>query len=323
MSGSELPSTTWIEAVNERVLSWFETSGRDLPWRRTRDPYRVLVSEVMLQQIQVARAIPFYLAFIERFPTVQELAAAPIAEVIKVWGALGRYRRIAFLHRTAREIVDRFGGAVPCDVEALRALPGIGPYTAGAVACFAYEQDVGFVDTNVRRVIGRLVLGLGPLDASQCRHVDELASALVPRGHGWVWNQGLLDFGALCCTARKPKCAACPLTDLCAAFPVDSDRGSPAITRRSAAPERFEGSNRYFRGRILAELREYLAEETDNGIPLAELGARVKQHFTPEDVPWLYGVVSGLEKDGLAVIAEDGPAYDAEDGREATYVRLP
>src|SRR4051794_41141608 len=149
----------WISNVNDGILTWFAENGRDLPWRHTRDPYRVLVAEIMLQQIQVSRAVPFYLAFLERFPTVQSLADAPIAEVIRIWGNLGRYRRIAFLHRAAQEIAERFGGIVPSTIEELRSLPGVGPYTAGAVACFAFEQDVGFVDTNVRRVVGRLVLG--------------------------------------------------------------------------------------------------------------------------------------------------------------------
>lgn len=144
--------TARVGEIQERLLAWFAEHGRDLPWRQTRDPYRVLVSEVMLQQVQVARAIPFYEAFVARFPTVRALAEAPIAEVIRTWGDLGRYRRIAYLHRAAREIVERFDGVVPQDVDALRSLPGVGPYTAGAVACFAYEQDVGFVPQKPTRI---------------------------------------------------------------------------------------------------------------------------------------------------------------------------
>ncbi|HEV2093356.1 MAG TPA: hypothetical protein VGR18_09360 [Rubrobacter sp.] len=131
-------------AVREALLSWFGENARDLPWRRTRDPWRVLVSEVMLQQIQVKRAIPFYERFLERFPTVEALAEAPLSDAIRVWGDLGRYRRVVSLHRTARILVEEHGGEVPSDPDALLKLPGIGPYTAGAVACFAYERDVPF-----------------------------------------------------------------------------------------------------------------------------------------------------------------------------------
>lgn len=312
----------WITTVNTNILAWFLANGRDLPWRRTRDPYRVLVAEIMLQQIQVARAIPFYLAFLERFPTVQALAGAPIAEVIRVWGDLGRYRRIAYLHRAANEIVERFGGVVPSDVATLRTLPGVGPYTAGAVACFAYEQDVGFVDTNVRRVIGRLALGSEPASSAQARRVDELARRLVPSGRGWAWNQGLLDFGALHCTARKPKCETCPLASLCAAYPVDSTRDTNASTGKAVA-ERFEGSNRYYRGRVMAALRNRSMEQSDGVVSLKVLGPAVKPEFDTSELPWLYGVVSGLAKDGLAVITEDTPAYDSGAAGVDVSVRLP
>jgi A/G-specific adenine glycosylase len=136
------PVNAKVEAVREVLISWFEENGRDLPWRRTRDPWRILVSEVMLQQIQVKRAIPFYETFLERFATPRALAEAPIAEAIRVWGSLGRYRRVVSLHRTARILTQEFGGEVPPDPGELVRLPGIGPYTAGAVACFAFEKDV-------------------------------------------------------------------------------------------------------------------------------------------------------------------------------------
>jgi A/G-specific adenine glycosylase len=136
--------TAKLEAVRKALIPWFEENGRNLPWRKTRDPWRVLVSEVMLQQIQVKRTIPFYEAFLERFPTSRALAEAPLAEAIRVWGDLGRYKRVVNLHRTARILVEKFGGEVPSDPKVLVGLPGIGLYTAGAVACFAFEKDVGF-----------------------------------------------------------------------------------------------------------------------------------------------------------------------------------
>jgi A/G-specific adenine glycosylase len=132
------------EALRRTLISWFRENGRDLPWRRTRDPWRILVSEAMLQQIQVVRAIPFYERFLKRFPTLESLAEAPVADAIRTWGDLGRYRRIVNLHRTARIVVAEHGGELPSDPDVLLTLPGIGPYTAGAVACFAFEKDVPF-----------------------------------------------------------------------------------------------------------------------------------------------------------------------------------
>ncbi len=144
------PNRGKVEAVRGALISWFGENGRDLPWRRTRDPYSILVSEVMLQQIQVARAIPFYLSFLEQFPTVEALARAQISDAIRVWGDLGRYRRVVNLHRTARIVVEEHGGEIPSDPAVLAKLPGIGSYTAGAVACFAFERAVEFgtVPTN-------------------------------------------------------------------------------------------------------------------------------------------------------------------------------
>ena len=142
------------EEIGEALLSWFAQNARDLPWRRTRDPWRVLVSEVMLQQIQVKRAVPFYERFLERFPTVEALADAPLADAIRVWEDLGRYRRVVYLHKTARILVDEHGGEVPSDPEELVKLPGIGPYTAGAVACFAYERDVSKPGPRTSRLGG-------------------------------------------------------------------------------------------------------------------------------------------------------------------------
>jgi A/G-specific adenine glycosylase len=304
-----------IPFIQQALLDWFAANGRDLPWRRTRDPYHILVSEVMLQQIQVTRAIPFYLTLIERFPRVRSLAEAPIAEVIRVWGDMGRYRRIGYLHRAAREIVDRFGGVVPSTVEELRSLPGIGPYAAGAIACFAFEQDVGFVDTNVRRVIGRI---FGGADSLSEKEIGDLAARLVPIGRSWDWNQGLLDFGAMQCTARAPKCESCPLQVVCAAHPVAN-----AAKATSAGKRRPMSLNRAYRGRVLAALRE---RDDGEAVALEALGQSVKPGFEPADLPWLYDVVSSLASDGLAMLSEDRPAYDVDGGDPSLLsveVRLP
>jgi A/G-specific adenine glycosylase len=304
-----------LGAVHDLLLAWFAAHGRDLPWRQTRDPWAILVSEVMLQQIQVARAIPFYLAFLERFPTVESLAAAPLAEAIRVWGDLGRYRRVVNLHRAARLVVERRGGQIPTDVAALKALPGIGPYTAGAVACFAFGQDVAFADTNIRRVIHRLFVGPDlPASTVTLAAIDRLAAGVIPAGRGWDWNQGLMDFGATVCTARKPGCGRCPLRDHCRAYPAILERpiaSDPARSPRRPA-YRYEGSDRYYRGRVLARLRDEYARAGD-GVPLEELGNDIRDGFAMDDLPWLRRVVDGLTKDGLA-IAEERPPYDRSDG---------
>lgn len=174
-----------LRSVQDSIIAWFAANQRDLPWRRTRDPWRILVSEILLQQIQVVRAIPFYDAFLNRFLTVADLADAPLADAIRVWGDLGRYRRLPNPHRTARLIVSDHGGVVPSDPAILRTLPGVGPYTAGAVACLAFEQDVRLVDTNIRRVLHRLFIGVDvPRRSATEVDIVRLAAAAVPRGHG-------------------------------------------------------------------------------------------------------------------------------------------
>ena len=324
------PRPDQLASVQEAILAWFAENRRDLPWRHTRDPYKILVSEVMLQQIQVSRAIPFYHAFLARFPTLESLATAPIADAIRVWGDLGRYKRVVNLHRTARLILTDHGGRVPSDVAVLRSLPGIGPYTAGAVACFAYELDTAFVDTNMRRVLHRLFLGADiPKPTASDAQLLRLAAVAVPAGHGWSWNQGLMEFGALHCTARRPACTGCPVQTHCRAFPAIQ---TALLTQRAVRPAskpayRYEDSNRFYRGRVLARLRDHsLTADAAHGVPLDMLGTQIRADFAASDVPWLSTVVASLAKDGLAV-AEERPAYDAGADADAEQievrVRLP
>ena len=317
-----------IETVRAGLVAWFALNRRDLPWRRTRDPYRILLAEIMLQQTQVDRVIAYYEAFLARFPTLEELAAAPTAEVIRLWAGLGYNRRAVNLQRTAQAIVAEHGGVFPRTVEALRALPGIGPYTAGAIACFAFEQDVAFIDTNMRRVLHRLFVGVDvPKPVVADRAVVEIATNVLPPGEGWTWNQALIEFGALQCTARKPACVTCPLQRSCLAFPaIQTVLARQPRFVRTAATERFETSNRYFRGRVVAALRELSASGADHGIELRDLGPKVRENFSDGDLPWLYGVVQELNRDGLAHIAEECPEYDAghpDGGGGSIRVRLP
>ena len=325
-------------AVREILISWFRENGRDLPWRRTRDPWRILVSEVMLQQIQVKRAIPFYERFLDNFPTVDALARAPLADAIRVWGDLGRYRRVVNLHRTARLIVEEHGGEIPSDPDVLVGLPGIGPYTAGAVACFAFEKDVPFFDTNMHRVLHRLFFGPDvPKATAKPKEVTELAGDLVPPGEGWAWNQAVMEFGALRCTARRPGCLDCPLREACAAHPkmLEAIAGVPRAAKK-ASDARYEDSNRYLRGRVLAALR---AEAEDGDVGLPDLGRALLEDPSVAGATRMLEVVRSLEKDGLVrvlptqetvasrgheraeVVAEERAAYDAG-GRSPEEVML-
>jgi A/G-specific adenine glycosylase len=206
------------QAFTRRLLAWWAGAARDLPWRKTRDPYRVLVSEFMLQQTQVSRVSEYYPRFLERFPDLARLARAPARAVREAWDGLGYYERARNLHALAKDVVRRYGAQLPQKPEELVRLPGVGPYTAGAVASFAYEKPVPAVDTNVARVIRRVFLGdagRGRRDGSQ--RIWEIAHALVPRDgkRAWRFNQAVMELGALICVARKPKCPECPVRPVC------------------------------------------------------------------------------------------------------------
>ena len=220
-----------------------------MPWRRTRDPWLLLVSEVMLQQTQVDRVVRYYEAFVERWPTPEHFARAALSDVLTAWQGLGYPRRARNLWRTATVITERHGGRVPADLNDLLALPGVGPYTARAVLAFAFGIDTGVVDTNVGRILARWTgRRLTPAEAQR------MADELVPATEGWAWNQAMMDLGAHTCTKRDPSCGRCPVQPWCAwagsGQPDPADRSAGVSTRQ--AP--FEGSDRQARGRLLAAL---------------------------------------------------------------------
>jgi A/G-specific adenine glycosylase len=219
------------EIQQTALLEWFAENGRDLPWRHTRDPYAILVSEVMLQQTQVARVLERYTPWLERWPTPAALAAAQAADVLRAWSGLGYNRRALNLQKAARRVVEL--GGFPRGLDELERLPGIGPYTARAIACFAVGAQVTAPDTNVRRVLERSL------------RVSEVAP---PPGRAWEWNQALFDLGAQVCLARVPRCDRCPLASACPA------RGQTFAPLRRQS--RFEGSRRQRRARLVRELAE-------------------------------------------------------------------
>ena len=228
--GAPLPSPDDAREFSRRLRAWFRRNARDLPWRRTRDAYHVLVSELMLQQTQVSRVLDYYDRFLARFPDLESLSRARESQVLAQWSGLGYYARARNLHKLARHVVREapaaYGGALPSAPEALRALPGVGAYTAGAVASFAYEQRAALVDTNVARVLQR---AFAPrLNVKRARDLTRLwaiAEAILPRtGRAvWVHNQALMELGALVCTARVKHCGKCPVRSLCAT--ADTDAG--------------------------------------------------------------------------------------------------
>jgi A/G-specific adenine glycosylase len=222
-----LPPPPLRRRFRRRLLAWYRQNGRALPWRTTRDPYRILVSEIMLQQTQVDRVVPKYEEWLARFPTLEALAAASEEEVTRAWYPLGYNVRPRRLHAIAREAVARYGGTLPSDPATLRSFKGIGAYTAGAVLSFAFGHRAPIVDTNVARVLGRVFVGRGdPRAAGMRRYLWALSEALLPRRGVFDFNQALMDFGALVCVARKPRCLICPMRSFCRAYPFNPEQGA-------------------------------------------------------------------------------------------------
>jgi A/G-specific adenine glycosylase len=304
------------------MIEWYGRAARSLPWRETRDPYRILVSEIMLQQTQADRVIPKYHEFLERFPTLQSLAAASPADVIRAWASLGYNRRALNLQRTCRAIVERSGGEVPRTVAELVELPGIGPYTAGAIACFAFEQDVGFVDVNIGRVLHRVAAGPEvPAPALTPRQLVSIAGAEVPPNSGYLWNQAVMELGATLCKARSAACGDCPVARWCAAAPTIQSALDNGVRKRGGSSVPFEQTSRYARGRIIDALRG----AGDDGI--TEAGIRDMVDGAGSN---LGKYLADLVREGLVEmvdvqggLAEDAIAYDGQPMGSRQRYRLP
>jgi len=220
MAATSVPVPADRQRFRRRLLTWYRANGRDLPWRRTDDPYHILVSEVMLQQTQVDRVLPKYHEWLGRYPSLAALATADENEVTETWRPLGYNIRPRRLHAIARESVTRYGGALPSDAATLLSFKGIGAYTAGAIRSFAFGQRAAILDTNVARVLYRVFVGRGDPKAHKMRKkLWTISEALVPHKHVFDFNQGLMDLGATICVARKPRCGGCPMSTMCRSFP--------------------------------------------------------------------------------------------------------
>jgi A/G-specific adenine glycosylase len=255
----KLTKSTTVQFQNS-ILSWYQVNKRDLPWRKTRDPYAILVSEVMSQQTQVSRVLPKYNAWMEKFPTVFDLAVAKVSDVLLYWSGLGYNRRALNLKKTAVLIVTKYKGTFPIDEKQLRQLPGIGEYTARAVLCFAFNKQIAVVDTNVRKVI------LTQFAQEEGKNIQEVADALLPQGQAYEWNQALMDYAAA--VLKKHKIL---------------------IPKQS----KFIGSHRYYRGKLLKELLQKKI------IPQSDIGILLKKDYSVADEEWLTGLLKELTDEGF------------------------
>lgn len=289
-----LPSGERADEVTERTRAWFAVHRRDLPWREPEaGPWAVMVSEFMLQQTPVARVLPAYQAWMARWPTPSALAADEPGEAVRAWGRLGYPRRALRLHAAATAIVERHGGAVPDDYDELRALPGVGEYTAGAIASFAFGRRATVLDTNVRRVLARAFSGAEfPADSLSAAE-RTLAETVLPStdDDAASWAAASMELGALVCTAKTPKCAQCPIIDLCAWHGL----GRPAHDGPPRRGQTYAGTDRQARGRLLAVLREATAPVEKTAFEPVWRAPEQRER-----------ALAGLLADGLAVLLPDG-----------------
>ncbi len=321
LSSAELAPASRLSSLRSGLLAWSALHRRDFPWRQTRNPWAVLVSEIMLQQTQTARVIPRYSAFLAAFPNPRACAAASVGDVLREWAGLGYNRRAANLHAAAVVLRDDYDGSVPMRLEDLLTLPGVGPYTARAVLVFAFEQHHGVVDVNAGRVFARAVAGR----SLRNKEAQELADQMVPVGAAWEWNQAILDLGATICVKHNPACGECPVRKACA-WRVCSSQNMPQATETEAADaadatddpaaasaaagklqSRFAGSDRQIRGRIVDRLRQ-------GPVPLPLLAESLAENLA-ENLTGSKGVAAdplrvrrlldGLFRDGLVVCEND------------------
>ena len=278
--------TNQKSAVTKSLLNWYRKNSRPLPWRKTHNPYRILVSEIMLQQTQVNRVIQKYPEFIRRFPNFQALAQAHRADVIRAWAGMGYNNRALRLKQIALQVVQDLDGKLPEDVEVLQNLPGIGRYTAHAVACFAFKQQTAMVDTNVRRVLSRIF----PRKAQSMEEWN-LAEWILPKEKAYEWNQALMELGGSICTNSVPQCSVCPVHRYCrSAFNVRKTEASISKKELNSIPDRI------YRGRVISTLCSLGRQQS---IEIRRLAKIVKPDICISETMWFTTLLKGLQRDGL------------------------
>lgn len=281
-------------ALVRAILRWYSRNGRTLPWRNITDPYRILVSEVMLQQTQVSRVLMKYPEFLRRFPSVRKLAAAKQREVVIAWRGMGYNNRAVRLHRLAKTLMLKYGGTLPSSFEDLIALPGIGKYTAHALLVSVFRKNIPLVDVNVQRLFSRVFWRMmTTADMRPVNEIWELAGQLVPKQRAYDWNQALMDLGATICTARMPTCGVCPLGMLCSSN--GAMKGTTPSLRKQE-PMRDGIPNRLYRGRIIETLRQH---PEGKKLPSDVVGRTIHPEYTTKHRRWLDSLLTALVKDGL------------------------
>lgn len=293
------PSANQKKLFRTKLRDWYSIHARDLPWRNTHDPYAIMVSELMLQQTQVDRVIPKFNAWIHLFPSVEVLAKASTKDILSAWQGLGYNRRALYLQKAAIFVVEECNGVFPSTKEALLQLPGVGPYTAGAIMSFAYKKGAPIVDTNVFRVLGRIYLGYKVLPSTPESTLWELSEAMVPkRGDAYTFNQAIMDFGAMQCTLRKPQCDTCPFQKSCTSYPDILDATTEELRYQKKPNEKkyFGQPRRIWRGKILKYLH---TAEARNGASLQNIGTAIQTDYSHDREEWLQTVIDSMLKDSL------------------------
>ncbi len=293
-----------MQEFSFQILEWYSINGRVLPWREDNSPYRVLISEIMLQQTQVPRVIEKFHEFLELFPTLQDLANASKAEVIQAWSGLGYNRRALLLHKFAQVVCEEHNGVIPETAEELIKLPGIGPYAAGSVASFAFNKPEPAIDVNVRRIYLRYFKGIDqglPMSKSKEKELFDLVKRSIPKNRSCDLHNALMDFGSLICLRKSPKCEVCVLKKSCKFAGKYELEGSKALfvkdkkLEKGAIENGKHTPNRIFRGRIV----EFVRKNEGKKIILQELGKEIKTDFKIEEEEWLKRLLIKLEKDEL------------------------
>lgn len=294
------------------LLRWYRRNRRHLPWRQTSNPYSILLSEVMLQQTQVNRVRQKYPLFLKRFPTLKRLAESSPSDVIRAWQGMGYNRRALHLRACAKVVIQKFGGKIPGDVDVLQSLPGVGKYTAHAVACFAYSKRSPVVDVNIRRVLSRIFWKMrNTVDLKDADAIWDFAASLLPGQNVADWNQALMDFGATVCVSRSPRCRECPVAAICSSYKTLSGPGRrPASLKQ---PERlYDGLPvRIYRGRIIEHLRQLDGQVR---IAVSKLAPLIKPNFSRKDQNWFNTTLKKLHNDGL---------IELQRRRNRLFARLP